>query len=124
MGGAVDHPGNVSPLAEANFAHDSRAAKVVVDAFSSDAGDRLVIAPLDVTMKAMATVQQMQQLTSAGVGGSLLAEAWRQYTTNYCQVLKFCGAHAAVHDARTPSRTCCILLYMRTARALSLWRSW
>ena len=32
MGGAVDHPGNVSPLAEANFAHDSRAAKVVVDA--------------------------------------------------------------------------------------------
>ena len=99
MGGAIDHPGNVSPLAEANFAHDARAAKVVVDAFSSDAGDRLVIAPLDVTMKAMATVQQMQRLTSAGVGGSLLAEAWRQYTTNYCQVLKFCGAHAAVHDA-------------------------
>ena len=99
MGGAVDHPGNVSPLAEANFAHDARAAKVVVDAFSSDDGDRLVIAPLDVTMKAMATVQQMQQLTSAGVGGSLLAQAWRQYTTNYCQVLKFCGAHAAVHDA-------------------------
>jgi purine nucleosidase len=99
MGGAIDHPGNVSPLAEANFAHDSRAAKVVVDAFSSDAGDRLVIAPLDVTMRAMATVQQMQQLTSAGVGGSLLAEAWRRYTTNYCQVLKFCGAHAAVHDA-------------------------
>ena len=80
MGGAVDHPGNVSPLAEANFAHDSRAAKVVVDAFSSDAGDRLVIAPLDVTMKAMATVQQMQQLTKAGVGGSLLAEAWRGET--------------------------------------------
>ena len=99
MGGAIDHPGNVSPLAEANFAHDARAAKVVVDAFSSDAGDRLVIAPLDVTMRAMATVQQMQQLTSAGVGGSLLAEAWRQYTTNYCQVLKFCGSHAAVHDA-------------------------
>ena len=99
MGGAIDHPGNVSPLAEANFAHDARAAKVVVDAFSSDDGERLVIAPLDVTMRAMATVQQMQQLTRAGVGGSLLAEAWRQYTTNYCQVLKFCGAHAAVHDA-------------------------
>ena len=29
----------------------------------------------------------------------MLAEAWRRYTTNYCQVLKFCGAHAAVHDA-------------------------
>ena len=99
MGGAVDHPGNVSPLAEANFAHDARAAKVVVDTFSSDAGDRLVIAPLDVTMKAMATVQQMQRLNGAGAGGSLLAQAWRQYTTNYCQVLKFCGAHAAVHDA-------------------------
>ena len=24
MGGAVRHPGNVSPLAEANFAHDAR----------------------------------------------------------------------------------------------------
>ena len=50
MGGAVRHPGNVSPLAEANFAHDARAARLVVDAFSSDDGDRLVIAPLDVTM--------------------------------------------------------------------------
>ena len=33
---------------------------------------RLVIAPLDVTMKAMATVQQMQQLTKCW-GGRFLA---------------------------------------------------
>lgn len=100
MGGAFDHPGNVSPLAEANFAHDARAAKVIIDAFASPEGDRLVIAPLDVTMKALATRAQIEAgLRDTGPGGALLSAAWRQYSNNYCQVLKFCGDHAAVHDA-------------------------
>ena len=35
MGGAFEFGGNVGPLAEANFASDATAAKIVVDAFSA-----------------------------------------------------------------------------------------
>ena len=102
MGGAVRHPGNVSPLAEANFAHDARAARLVVDAFSSDDGDRLVIAPLDVTMAgAVDHVHVASELDKAGVAQRLLAKAWRIYIGNYCTVLKECGPTAVLHDAHT-----------------------
>ena len=102
MGGAVRHPGNVSPLAEANFAHDARAARLVVDAFSSDDGDRLVIAPLDVTMVgAVDHVHVASELDRAGVAQRLLANAWRTYVRNYCTVLKECGPKAVLHDAHT-----------------------
>jgi purine nucleosidase len=102
MGGAVRHPGNVSPLAEANFAHDARAARLVVDAFSSEEGDRLVIAPLDVTMVgAVDHVHVASELDRAGVAQRLLAKAWRIYIGNYCTVLKECGPTAVLHDAHT-----------------------
>jgi purine nucleosidase len=102
MGGAVRHPGNVSPLAEANFAHDARAARLVVDAFSSEEGDRLVIAPLDVTMAgAVDHVHVASELDKAGVAQRLLAKAWRTYIGNYCTVLKECGPTAVLHDAHT-----------------------
>ena len=102
MGGAVRHPGNVSPLSEANFAHDARAARLVVDAFSSDDGDRLVIAPLDVTMAgAVDHVHVASELDRAGVAQRLLAKAWRIYIGNYCTVLKECGPTAVLHDAHT-----------------------
>merc|ERR1711968_184232 len=101
-GGAVRHPGNVSPLAEANFAHDARAARLVVDAFSSEEGDRLVIAPLDVTMAgAVDHVHVASELDRAGVAQRLLAKAWRIYIGNYCTVLKECGPKAVLHDAHT-----------------------
>merc|ERR1711871_1927012 len=101
-GGAVRHPGNVSPLAEANFAHDARAARLVVDAFSSEEGDRLVIAPLDVTMAgAVDHVHVASELDRAGVAQRLLAKAWRTYIGNYCTVLKECGPKAVLHDAHT-----------------------
>ena len=38
-------PGNVTPLAEANFNHDARAARVVVKSFA----ETLVLVPLDAT---------------------------------------------------------------------------
>lgn len=99
MGGAVYYPGNVSPLAEANFAHDSRAAKIVVDAFATDDGDKLVIAPLDVTMAAMVGHATMKGLGER-LGGAeeLAARAWATYVVNYCKILKFCGDHGALHD--------------------------
>jgi purine nucleosidase len=98
MGGAVYYPGNVSPLAEANFAHDSRAAKVVVDAFSTVDGDKLVLAPLDVTMAAMVAQSTMAEVGEVGGAEQLLAKAWATYARNYCRVLKFCGDHGALHD--------------------------
>ena len=102
MGGAVRHPGNVSPLAEANFAHDARAARLVVDAFASEEGDRLIIAPLDVTMAgAVDHVHVASELDKAGVAQRLLAKAWRTYIGNYCTVLKECGPKAVLHDAHT-----------------------
>ena len=102
MGGAVHHPGNVSPLSEANFAHDARAARLVVDAFSSEEGDQLVIAPLDVTMAgAVDHVHVASELDRAGVAQRLLAKAWRTYIGNYCTVLKECGPKAVLHDAHT-----------------------
>ena len=102
MGGAVRHPGNVSPLAEANFAHDARAARLVVDAFSSKEGDRLIMAPLDVTMAgAVDHVHVASELDKAGVAQRLLAKAWRTYIANYCTVLKECGPKAVLHDAHT-----------------------
>jgi purine nucleosidase len=102
MGGAVRHPGNVSPLSEANFAHDARAARLVVDAFSSEEGDRLVVAPLDVTMAgAVDHGHVASALDRAGVAQRLLAKAWRIYIDNYCTVLKECGPKAVLHDAHT-----------------------
>ena len=98
MGGAVYYPGNVSPLAEANFAHDSRAAKVVVDAFSTVDGDKLVLAPLDVTMAAMVAQSTMAEVGKHGGAERLLSKAWATYARNYCTVLKFCGDHGALHD--------------------------
>lgn len=102
MGGAVRHPGNVSPLAEANFASDARAARLVVDAFSSVEGDRLVLAPLDVTMTgAVEHSAVLSKLDRAGVARRLLAGAWRTYIGNYCTILKECGPTAVLHDAHT-----------------------
>lgn len=102
MGGAVRHPGNVSPLAEANFASDARAARLVVDAFSSVEGDRLVLAPLDVTMTgAVEHSAVLSKLDRAGIAQRLLAGAWRTYIGNYCTILKECGPTAVLHDAHT-----------------------
>lgn len=102
MGGAVRHPGNVSPLAEANFASDARAARLVVDAFSSVEGDRLVLAPLDVTMAgAVEHSAVLSKLDRAGVAQRLLASAWRTYIGNYCTKIKECGPTAVLHDVHT-----------------------
>ena len=115
------HPGNVSPLAEANFAHDARAARLVVDAFSSDDGDRLVIAPLDVTMAgAVDHVHVASELDRAGVAQRLLANAWRTYIGNYCTVLKECGPTAVLHDAHTVATFAVRICMIRNV----IWRPW
>jgi len=57
MGGAVNHPGNVTPFGEFNFWADPQAAEVV-----ARSGARLGIFPLDVTSQAAMTPAWLRQL--------------------------------------------------------------
>jgi purine nucleosidase len=61
MGGAATVPGNVSPVAEANFRNDPEAASIVVAA-----GYRLVLVGLDVTHQALITPEQIDQVRDRG----------------------------------------------------------
>jgi len=57
MGGAIDHPGNVTPFGEFNFWADPQAAEIV-----ARSGARLGIFPLDVTSQAIMTPAWLRQL--------------------------------------------------------------
>ncbi|WP_143665123.1 nucleoside hydrolase, partial [Streptomyces cacaoi] len=60
MGGAVHHPGNISPVAEANIGHDPEAAAAVLAADWD-----LTLVPLDVTMRENLTEEQRQRLLAS-----------------------------------------------------------
>jgi len=57
MGGAVKEYGNTTPAAEFNIYEDPQAAKIVLDA-----GIDFVMMPLDVTHKALVTVDRLKRL--------------------------------------------------------------
>ncbi|NGP44816.1 nucleoside hydrolase [Bacillaceae bacterium SIJ1] len=78
MGGAVRHPGNITPLAEANIHADPKAANVV---FSSGASIRLV--GLDVTMKTLLAKTQYEDWRTASEIGQTLANIVDFYVTAY-----------------------------------------
>jgi purine nucleosidase len=70
MGGAATVPGNVTPLADANFYNDPEAASIVVAA-----GYRLALVGLDVTLQAIIEPEQVDLLRDRGglVGGFIHA---------------------------------------------------
>lgn len=68
MGGAVHHPGNISPVAEANIGHDPEAAALVLAA-----GWDLTVVPLDVTMRENLTEAHRLRLLAHGTPVSRLA---------------------------------------------------
>ncbi|MFC8709381.1 nucleoside hydrolase [Streptomyces sp. NPDC057197] len=68
MGGAVHHPGNISPVAEANIGHDPEAAALVLAADWD-----LTLVPLDVTMRENLTEAHRQRLLAHGTPVSRLA---------------------------------------------------
>ncbi len=79
MGGALDEPGNVSPLAEANFLGDPHAADRVL-AVDWPA----VVVGLDVTHKIMLYDSDLKQLSDkAGAVGEVLWRASRFYVNYY-----------------------------------------
>ncbi|MFE8695811.1 nucleoside hydrolase [Cytobacillus sp. FJAT-53684] len=58
MGGAFNVPGNVTPIAEANFYGDPYAAKILIN----EAPKKIHIIPLDVTMSAIITPAILESL--------------------------------------------------------------
>jgi inosine-uridine nucleoside N-ribohydrolase len=86
MGGAAAVPGNVTPLAEANFSNDPEAASIVVAA-----GCRLVLVGLDVTLQAIIAPEQVELLRERGGRVGAFTHA--------------ISAHYGAHYARRTGRT-------------------
>ncbi len=91
MGGALDEPGNVSPVAEANFLNDPHAADEV---FSVDWPATIV--GLDVTHRIMIGDSHLNRVGSeAGQTGKLIRQTSKFYVDFYTTK----GAAASAHDA-------------------------
>lgn len=95
MGGAVSEPGNVSPVAEANFMNDPHAADAVlaVDWPATVVG-------LDVTHRIMIADSDLQQLhQNAGITGSFIWDSSRFYVNFYSSTG---AARKAVESGQEP----------------------
>ena len=98
MGGSVDEPGNVTPLAEANFFNDPHAVdRLLVHDWP------MIIVGLDVTHKVMITDTLLVKLRDdGGVTGDFLWRASRFYIDFYssCRAAKGTDVpQCAMHDA-------------------------
>lgn len=121
MGGSVYAPGNISPLAEANFFHDAKAARMVIREFSEaetetpggEMQPKLVLAPLDVTLQAILGPELLARAAEAGDAGRLFAQATPVYQKAYCEVAGRCSG-IPLHDAHTVAFSEDPSLYPRT----------
>ena len=96
MGGTVDKPGNVTPLAEANFISDPHAADLVC------AHDwPLNVIGLDVTLEVPLSDQDLAQLRDdAGSMGRFIWDSSRYYIDFYASTDEYDGRRqCAMHDA-------------------------
>jgi len=98
MGGAVDEPGNVTPLAEANFFNDPHAADQLL------ARDwPMIVVGLDVTHQVMITDSHLARLRdNAGATGDFLWRSSRYYIdfyTNNGAAQNAAEPQCAMHDA-------------------------
>jgi purine nucleosidase len=95
MGGAALVPGNISPVAEANIAHDPEAAHIVLSATWE-----IVIAPLDVTMEHRLTPAQRERLAySDWAPARAIAAMLEVYVNWYLPI--FGTPEIALHDPLT-----------------------
>lgn len=92
MGGAIQRPGNASPVAEANLVNDPHAAEKVFAASWP-----IVLAPLDVTMPAVFTSNYLDSLAKAAPKmGGLMRDMAQHYIGFY---KRFHGLEGCVpHD--------------------------
>jgi inosine-uridine nucleoside N-ribohydrolase len=100
MGGTVDEPGNVSPVAEANFLGDPHAADIV---FSVDWPATII--GLDVTHRTLLRDRDFAELRDHAKGtGRLLWDSSRFYIDFYSTARDLSGddeRSCAMHDAST-----------------------
>ena len=93
MGGAATVPGNVTPLAEANFHNDPEAAAIVVAA-----GYRFVLVGLDVTLEANIRPEQVDALkVRGGEVGAFIHAIAAHYGGHYARLRG--RAEFPMHDA-------------------------
>lgn len=106
MGGAVHEPGNVSPLAEANFAHDAAAARAVLAAWDeaqARGASPIVLVPLDVTGAALVSAADVAAFRKGTPAAAKFADAWHSsYLEAYCTMRGLCDA-TPLHDAHVVS---------------------
>eukprot|EP01136_Pigoraptor_vietnamica_P018964 Opistho-1_new@65943 len=108
MGGALDHIGNRSPVAEANVADDPFAARIVYHS-----GADVVIVPLNITRQVSMTSEFLSSLntTCGGIG-----EALHRMVLHYRDVLTQLGSTACpMHDPVAVLFVACPSLFGRGA---------
>ncbi len=93
MGGAVHHPGNVTPVAEANIHNDPEAADIVLRA-----GWDVTLVPLDVTMAEALTESAQRRLVDAGTAISSFAARILDHYLGFYERDVFGVRRAACHD--------------------------
>lgn len=95
MGGAINVPGNVTPVAEFNIYMDPEAARKVLRS-----GIKVTLVPLDVTMKAMLGEAEIDELENVGTPvASFAAKALRHYLKMYRMIAGTEGC--PLHDPLT-----------------------
>jgi purine nucleosidase len=93
MGGALDHPGNITPHAEANIWHDPEAAELVLAAPWP-----VTLVPLDATHPTAVNGAWLDRLAASGAASAQLASAILDfYVGAYQPILGDRGA--VIHDA-------------------------
>ncbi|MER7014091.1 nucleoside hydrolase [Saccharopolyspora sp. NPDC000359] len=93
MGGALRHPGNVTPAAEANISNDPEAARIVLRA-----GWPVTLVPLDATMTEAITEQQRRQLAEFGTPVTTFTAAILDQYLDFYARHAFGERKAACHD--------------------------
>lgn len=99
MGGAYFEVGNITPAAEFNIYVDPEAAKIVFGA-----GVPLVVAPLDVTHKALTTAPRVAAFANMGTEVGRMVAAWTNFFERFDKE-KYGSAGAPLHDP-------CVIAYL------------
>ncbi|GAA2784807.1 nucleoside hydrolase [Saccharopolyspora taberi] len=93
MGGAAHHPGNVTPVAEANIHNDPEAARIVLRAVWD-----VTLVPLDVTMTEVLTEEHQRSLRAGGSPAAEFAAAILDHYLGFYERRTFGVRQAACHD--------------------------
>jgi purine nucleosidase len=99
MGGAVAVGGNVTPVGEANIAHDPEAAARVVKAFGRGGRSRPRLVPLDATLRAPLSREELESVERSSLPGApLMHRVWSAIWSSGVFELGHAGDEWPCHD--------------------------